>query len=75
MSNSAKPPRPSPGRTLYSLLFWFLVYLIGMGAGSTVAWLAGADVNLQMIIGLATGFLFVILANRWVRGQRSRMSK
>jgi hypothetical protein len=46
-----------------------------MGAGSTIAWLAGADVNLQMIIGLATGFLFVIIANRWVRGQRSRMTK
>lgn len=72
MSNSPNPPRPSPGRTLYSLLFWLVVYLIGMGVGSTIAWLVGADVNLQMILGLATGFLFVIIANRWVRGQRSR---
>lgn len=70
MSNTPKPPRPSPARTLYSLLFWFVVYLIGMGVGSTVAWLAGADVNLQMILGLATGFVFVIIANRWVRRQR-----
>ncbi|QLQ07343.1 MAG: hypothetical protein HZY76_15830 [Anaerolineae bacterium] len=37
-------------------MFWLLVYLIGMGAGSTIAWLAGADVNLQMLLGLATGF-------------------
>lgn len=72
MSQSSKPPRPSPGRTLYSLLFWMLVYLIGMGTGSTIAWLVGADVNAQMIIGLATGFVFVIIANRWVRRQRSR---
>ena len=72
MKQSSKPPRPSPGRTLYSLLFWMLVYLIGMGAGSTIAWLVGADVRVQMIIGLATGFVFVIIANRWVRWQRSR---
>ena len=70
MSNSPKPPRPSCVRTLYSLLFWLLVYLIGMGAGSTIAWLAGADVNLQMLLGLATGFLFVIIVNHWVRKQR-----
>lgn len=75
MSNAPKPPRPSPARTLYSLIFWLLVYLVGMAAGSTIAWLAGADVNLQMIIGLATGFVFVIIANRWVRGQRRRISK
>ncbi len=71
MSHSPKPPRPSFVRTLYSLLFWLLVYLIGMGAGSTIAWLAGADVNLQMLLGLATGFLFVIIVNHWVRKQRS----
>lgn len=75
MTNTPKPPRPSPARTLYSLMFWLLVYLVGMGVGSTIAWLAGADVNLQMISGLATGFVFVIIANRWVRGQRSRIAK
>lgn len=75
MTQSSKPPRPSPARTIYSILFWLLVYLVGMGVGSTVAWLAGADVNLQMLIGLATGFLCVIIANRWVRRQRNQITK
>ena len=67
MTKSSQPQRLSAGRRIYSCFFWVVVYVVGMAAGSGLAWFLGAGLDLQIAVGFFGGVILLFVTNRWVR--------
>ncbi len=67
MTKSSQPQRLSAGRRIYSFFFWIVVYVVGMAAGSGLAWAFGAGLDLQIVAGFFGGVILLFFTNRWVR--------
>ncbi len=58
---------PKLSRVIYSTIVWIVVFSVGLILGSSLAWPLGASVEVQVLVGLLSGYFLVFAVNRWVR--------